>query len=96
MPGFGVLFLGCLVTALHTSQGLSVGRLDAPKRIFKRASECYINNIYASFFPSTAYYKYDLFINIYKKIYIYIRKELIWNLHYTDEDQKSETIVYTL
>ena len=24
-----------------------------------------------------------------------ILKELIWNLHYTDEDQKSETIVYS-
>ena len=22
-------------------------------------------------------------------------KELIWNLHYTDEDQKSETVVYS-
>ena len=24
-----------------------------------------------------------------------ILKELIWNLHYTDEDQKSKTIVYS-
>jgi len=24
-----------------------------------------------------------------------ILKELIWNLHYTNEDQKSETIVYS-
>ena len=24
-----------------------------------------------------------------------ISKELIWNLHYTDEDEKSETIVYS-